>query len=86
VSHGITVYPFLWSHEAHQDLAGTSRRPAPMAGLFSLKAEFAAQFAANPATTAFKVRLVQIFDSANEPLILNDALSSATSARRPLIS
>jgi hypothetical protein len=57
-----------------------------MAGLFSLKAEFAAQFAANPATTAFKVRLVQIFDSANEPLILNDALSSATSARRPLIS
>ncbi|WP_197698979.1 DUF2625 family protein [Micromonospora inositola] len=23
------VYPFLWSHEAHQDLAGTSRRPTP---------------------------------------------------------
>jgi hypothetical protein len=29
-----------------------------MAELFSLKAEFAAQFAANPATTAFKVHLV----------------------------
>jgi hypothetical protein len=29
-----------------------------MAELFLPKAEFAAQFAANPATTAFKVRLV----------------------------
>lgn len=58
LSHGMTVYPFLWSREAHQDLAGTTRRPAPMAELFSLQDEFAARFAAEPDTTALHIRLV----------------------------
>jgi hypothetical protein len=57
VSHGITVYPFLWSREAHQDLAGAARRPAPMAQLFSLQDEFAARFAAEPDTTALHIRV-----------------------------
>jgi hypothetical protein len=51
VSHGITVYPFLWSREAQQDLAGTTRRPAPMQELFSLQDEFTARFAAKPDKT-----------------------------------
>lgn len=58
LSHGITVYPFLWSREAQQDLAGTSRRPAPMAELFSLQDEFTARFAAEPSTTALHIRVV----------------------------
>lgn len=58
LSHGITVYPFLWSREAHQDLAGTTRRPAPMTDLFSLQEEFAARFAAEPDTTALHIRAV----------------------------
>ncbi|GAA5019169.1 DUF2625 family protein [Kitasatospora paranensis] len=41
---GITVYPFLWSKEARADLAGTTRRPARMAELLGITAEFCAQF------------------------------------------
>lgn len=40
---GISVVPFLWSAEAHQDLAATSRRPVPMRELLSLHAEFCRQ-------------------------------------------
>jgi hypothetical protein len=45
LTHGITVYPFLWSQEAHHGLAATTRSPAPMTELFSLQSEFAARFA-----------------------------------------
>ncbi len=45
LSHGITVYPFLWSREPHEDLIGTTRGTAPMAELFALQDEFAARFA-----------------------------------------
>ncbi|GGM76975.1 DUF2625 family protein [Dactylosporangium sucinum] len=48
LTHGITVYPFLWSQEAHEDLAATSRRPAPMAELFTFQAETATRLAAGP--------------------------------------
>ncbi|MET7401257.1 DUF2625 family protein [Dactylosporangium sp. NPDC005572] len=42
LTHGLTVYPFLWSEEAHQDLAATSRQPAPMLELFAQQDEFVA--------------------------------------------
>lgn len=58
LSDGITVYPFLWSQEAQRDLAGTTRRPAPMIDLFSLQDEFAVRFAAEPATKALHIRVV----------------------------
>lgn len=45
LTHGITVYPFLWSREAQEDLAATARRPAPMTELFGLQNDFAARFA-----------------------------------------
>ncbi|GGQ73396.1 DUF2625 family protein [Couchioplanes azureus] len=48
LTHGITIFPFLWSREAQQNLAGTTRQPSPMAELFSLQDEFAARFAAEP--------------------------------------
>jgi hypothetical protein len=57
LSHGITVYPFLWSREAHQDLAGTTRQPAPMTELFAVQAEFAARFAAEPDTSTVHIRV-----------------------------
>ncbi|GAA3290604.1 DUF2625 family protein [Dactylosporangium vinaceum] len=57
LSHGLTVYPFLWSREAQQDLAATTRRPAPTAELFSLQDEFAARFADEPNTTALHIRV-----------------------------
>lgn len=57
LSHGITVYPFLWSREAHQNLAATTRRPAPMTELFTLQDEFAARFAMEPHTTALHIRV-----------------------------
>lgn len=47
LTHGITVYPFLWSQEAQRDLAATTRAPAPMEQLFALQNDFAAQFAAD---------------------------------------
>lgn len=37
---GITVYPFLWTQEAHDDLAATTRRPVPIRQLLSLHQEF----------------------------------------------
>jgi hypothetical protein len=57
LTHGIAVYPFLWSREAHDDLAATTRRPAPMIELFSLQDEFAARFAAAPDTTSLHIRI-----------------------------
>lgn len=58
LTHGIAVYPFLWSQEAHHDLAATTRSPAPMTELFSLQDEFAARFAAEPDTTSLHFRTV----------------------------
>lgn len=40
---GITVFPFLWTKEAHDDLAGTSRRPVPMREVIGVAADFARQ-------------------------------------------
>jgi len=40
LDQGISVIPFLWSAEAHQDLAATSRRPVPMRELLGLHGEF----------------------------------------------
>jgi hypothetical protein len=40
LDQGIAVFPFLWSAEAHQDLAATSRRPVPMPELLALHGEF----------------------------------------------
>ncbi|MEU0561335.1 DUF2625 family protein [Dactylosporangium sp. NPDC006015] len=57
LSHGITVYPFLWSREAHEDLAATTRGPAPIVELFSLQDEFAARFAEEPDATALHIRV-----------------------------
>jgi hypothetical protein len=37
---GITVYPFLWSAEAHHDLGATTRGPAAMRELLGLHGEF----------------------------------------------
>ncbi|MCX4632594.1 DUF2625 family protein [Streptomyces sp. NBC_01443] len=43
VGHGLSVYPFLWSEEAHADLAATSRRPVPMREVLGVAADFARQ-------------------------------------------
>ncbi|MEV0578059.1 DUF2625 family protein [Streptomyces sp. NPDC050392] len=40
---GISVYPFLWSKEARDDLAATSRRPVPMREVIGVAADFARQ-------------------------------------------
>ncbi|MFJ2008639.1 DUF2625 domain-containing protein [Streptomyces chartreusis] len=40
---GLSVYPFLWSKEAHADLGATSRRPAPMREVLAAAADFARQ-------------------------------------------
>ncbi|MFI5671088.1 DUF2625 domain-containing protein [Streptomyces sp. NPDC051704] len=40
---GLSVYPFLWSKEAHADLAATSRRPVPMREVLGVAADFARQ-------------------------------------------
>lgn len=58
LTHGIAVYPFLWSQEAHRGLAATTRSPAPMIELFSLQDEFAARFAAEPDITSLHIRTV----------------------------
>ncbi|MGW0783924.1 DUF2625 family protein [Streptomyces sp. NPDC002913] len=42
-SQGISVYPFLWSEEAHDDLAATSRRAVPMREVIGVAADFARQ-------------------------------------------
>ncbi|GAB3977722.1 DUF2625 family protein [Plantactinospora veratri] len=46
-SHGLAVYPFLWSSEAQADLAATSRRPAPIRELFAMQDETVAFLAAS---------------------------------------
>jgi len=45
---GITVYPFLWSKEARDNLAATTRRPAAMRELLGLHHEFHRQLATGP--------------------------------------
>jgi Protein of unknown function DUF2625 len=40
---GISVYPFLWSQEAQQDMASTNRTPAPLAQILDLHAGFCDQ-------------------------------------------
>jgi hypothetical protein len=52
LGHGITVFPFLWSREAQEDLAATTRGPAPMTELFALQDEFAARSGQEPDATA----------------------------------
>ncbi|MFJ5779550.1 DUF2625 family protein [Streptomyces sp. NPDC093094] len=42
-SQGISVYPFLWSKEAHADLAATSRQSVPMREVIGVSADFARQ-------------------------------------------
>ena len=56
LTHGITVYPFLWSQEAQHDLTATTRSPAAMAELFSLQDEFAVRFGAEPDTSTLTIR------------------------------
>ncbi|MFE1881722.1 DUF2625 family protein, partial [Streptomyces diastatochromogenes] len=51
LSQGITVYPFLWSKEAHDDLAATSRRPVAMREVLGVAADFARQL--GPADPGF---------------------------------
>lgn len=50
-SQGISVYPFLWSKDAHSDLAATSRRPVPMREVLGVAADFARQM--GPADPGF---------------------------------
>ncbi|MFE2553754.1 DUF2625 domain-containing protein [Streptomyces sp. NPDC059355] len=40
---GLSVYPFLWSEQAHADLAATSRQPVPMREVLGVAADFARQ-------------------------------------------
>ncbi|MEU0671911.1 DUF2625 family protein [Streptomyces sp. NPDC006172] len=40
-AEGISVYPFLWSKEAHAGLAATTRRPAPMREIIEATTDFA---------------------------------------------
>jgi hypothetical protein len=42
-SQGMTVFPFLWSEEAHADLGATSRRAVPMREVLGVAADFARQ-------------------------------------------
>lgn len=42
-AQGITVYPFLWSQQAQEDLAATTRAPAPMAELLTMSRDFCQQ-------------------------------------------
>ncbi|MCZ0990564.1 DUF2625 domain-containing protein [Streptomyces diastatochromogenes] len=51
LAQGITVYPFLWSKEAHDDLAATSRRPVAMSEVLGVAADFARQM--GPADPGF---------------------------------
>ncbi|MER5277920.1 DUF2625 family protein [Streptomyces sp. NPDC002809] len=43
LSQGITVFPFLWSKEAHADLAATRRLAVPMREVLGVAADFARQ-------------------------------------------
>ena len=44
LSHGIAVFPFLWSREAMDDLAATTRTPVELDALFNLHEQFAEAF------------------------------------------
>lgn len=50
-SQGIAVFPFLWTKEAHADLAATSRRAVPMREVLGVAADFARQM--GPADPGF---------------------------------
>jgi hypothetical protein len=43
LSQGIAFYPFLWSKQAQDDLAATTRRAVPFAELVGVAADFTAQ-------------------------------------------
>jgi hypothetical protein len=43
---GITVYPFLWTGEAHQDLGATARSAVPTPQVLGVEADFARQIGA----------------------------------------
>lgn len=45
---GLSIFPFLWSREARNDLAATSRRPVPMWELLGLHHEFHRQLTTGP--------------------------------------
>ncbi|MFG2427050.1 DUF2625 family protein [Streptomyces sp. NPDC048590] len=51
LTQGISVYPFLWSKEAREDLAATSRRAVPMREVVGVAADFARQM--GPADPGF---------------------------------
>ncbi|MEW2286815.1 DUF2625 family protein [Streptomyces sp. NPDC047841] len=44
LSQGIGVVPVLWSKEAHEDLAATSRRAVALREVVGVSADFARQF------------------------------------------
>ncbi|MFI2205338.1 DUF2625 domain-containing protein [Streptomyces sp. NPDC020192] len=46
LAQGITVFPFLWTEEAHADLAGTSRRAVAMREVLGVAADSARQLGA----------------------------------------
>ncbi|GAA1977947.1 DUF2625 family protein [Catenulispora subtropica] len=50
-SQGITVFPYLWTKEAHEDLGATTRRAVPMREVLGMAADFARQF--GPADPGF---------------------------------
>ncbi|WP_328720082.1 DUF2625 domain-containing protein [Streptomyces sp. NBC_00247] len=54
-AQGFSVYPFLWSKEAHDDLAATSRRAVPMREVLGVAADFARQM--GPADPGFLGRV-----------------------------
>jgi hypothetical protein len=45
---GISVYPFLWSEQARQDMAGTTRKPAPLNQLLETHHVFCDQLGLAP--------------------------------------
>jgi hypothetical protein len=47
-THGMSVVPYLWSKEAHDDLAATSRRAVPMAELLGLNETFSTHLGTPP--------------------------------------
>ncbi len=51
LGQGLSVQPFLWSHEARADLGATSRRAVPMREVLGIAADFARQL--GPADPGF---------------------------------
>ncbi|WP_405457932.1 DUF2625 domain-containing protein [Streptomyces sp. NBC_00101] len=54
-AQGLAVFPFLWSKEARDDLAATSRRAVPMREVLGVAADFARQM--GPADPGFLGRV-----------------------------